>query len=277
MTLFSLIIIGDEILSGHRTDKHFSHILSVFKQKGLRLSQVYYVNDDRERIASLMRYVLSTHDIIISCGGIGATPDDHTRQAVAQALGVDLVLHPQAKTCITQVCFSKGELDMQTEQNQFRLNMGRFPVGADIIPNDYNGIPGFSINQRLYCLPGFPIMAWPMLDWILNTHYSHLFDSQIPISQAIQVFDLPESALIGLMQQIELDYAPIKIYSLPSIDHSKNPAHTPYIELGCKAMATDSKKLIQAMSVIQEKVQQLGGTIIPIMPVEIHKAAVIAG
>ncbi len=269
---FSLIIIGDEILSGHRVDKHFTHILSAFKQRGLSISQVQYVSDDRERITRVIHQALDSGDVVISCGGIGATPDDHTRQAVADALAVDLVLHPQAKELITAFCLSKGDVDMTTSQNQFRLNMGHFPFGADIIPNTYNGIPAFSINKRLYCLPGFPVMAWPMLDWILDTHYQYLFDSHVQITQAIRVFGLPESALISLMHRIELEYTPLKVYSLPNIGHPDIEYNKPHIELGCKAPMTYSQHLADAMVAIQLAVQQLGGTVMPI-----NQPAIVAG
>jgi molybdopterin-biosynthesis enzyme MoeA-like protein len=271
-THFSLIIIGDEILSGHRIDKHFAHILAAFKQRGLSLSQVQYVSDDRERITRVMAQALDSGDVVFSCGGIGATPDDHTRQAVAQALGVDLVLHPQAKQLITDFCIAKGDVDMATPQNQFRLNMGHFPVGADIVPNTYNGIPGFSIDKRLYCLPGFPVMAWPMLAWVLDTQYAHLFDSHVQISSAIRVFDVPESALIALMQRIESDYAPLKVYSLPNVGHPDIENNKPHIELGCKAPSTHSEPLAAAILAMKEAVQHLGGTVRTL-----HQPAVVAG
>ncbi|MEY3996517.1 MAG: hypothetical protein RL344_860 [Pseudomonadota bacterium] len=271
-TQFSLIIIGDEILSGHRIDKHFSHILAAFKQRGLSLSQVQYVSDDRERITRTIKQALDSGDVVISCGGIGATPDDHTRQAAAHALGLELVLHPQAKELITAFCLSKGDVDMTTPQNQFRLNMGHFPLGADIIPNTYNGIPAFSINKRLYCLPGFPVMAWPMLEWILDTHYQHLFDSHVQITQAIRVFDLPESALISLMHRIELEYIPLKVYSLPNVGQPNIEHNKPHIELGCKAPKTHSQHLADAMAAIQAAVQQLGGTVM-----SINQSAIVAG
>jgi molybdenum cofactor synthesis domain-containing protein len=271
-TQFSLIIIGDEILSGHRIDKHFPHILAAFKQRGLSISQVQYVSDDRERITRTIKQALDSGDVVISCGGIGATPDDHTRQAVAHALGLELVLHPQAKELITAFCLNKGDVDMTTPQNQFRLNMGHFPLGADIIPNTYNGIPAFSINKRLYCLPGFPVMAWPMLEWILDTHYQHLFDSHVQITQAIRVFDLPESALISLMHRIELEYIPLKVYSLPNVGHPDIEHNKPHIELGCKAPRTHSQHLADAMAAILIAVEQLGGTVM-----NMKQPAIVAG
>ena len=88
------IIIGDEILSGKRQDKHFAKIAEMLGARGLRLSWVEYLGDDRARLTATFKRTMAAGDIVFSCGGIGNTPDDHTRQAVAAALGVDLVLHP---------------------------------------------------------------------------------------------------------------------------------------------------------------------------------------
>ena len=263
---FSLIIIGDEILSGHRQDKHFEHVLQAFKQRGLALEQVHYLGDDRERIVQAMRRAIASGDVVFSCGGIGATPDDHTRQSVAAALGVDLVLHPEAERLIGERCAERGEPDMSTPENQGRLNMGRFAAGAQIIPNPFNKIPGFSVagagDGRLYCVPGFPVMAWPMIDWVLDTHYSHLFNSQVQLASAVLVFGLPESAITPLMERIEVEFAPVKAYSLPSVGEN---GERPHIELGCKAPAGNEAMLQSAMDLLLRTVSSLGGQIEALM------------
>jgi molybdopterin-biosynthesis enzyme MoeA-like protein len=257
---FSLIIIGDEILSGHRQDKHFEQVLQAFTKRGLVLSQVLYLGDDRERITQAMKAALNSGEVVFSCGGIGATPDDHTRQAVAAALDVGLVLHPEAERLIAERCADRGEPDMSTPENQGRLNMGKFAKGAEIVPNPFNKIPGFSVQGagqgRLYCVPGFPVMAWPMIDWVLDTHYSDLFDSQVQLSQAVLVYGLPESAITPLMEKIEQEFAPVKAYSLPSVGEHGNK---PHIELGCKAPADCEDALVRAMHLLKQTVAQLGG------------------
>ena len=106
-----------------------------------------------------------------SCGGIGATPDDHTRQSAALALGVPLALHPQARDLILErmrdLAAERGEpYEPDRDDNQHRLNMATFPQGAEIIPNPYNKIAGFSVRAGeggVYFVPGFPVMAWPMI------------------------------------------------------------------------------------------------------------------
>ena len=148
-----LIIIGDEILSGKRQDKHFSTILQKLNDRGIGLDWVQYLGDDRQRLAQCLKQSFERGDWVISCGGIGATPDDHTRQAAASALALDMVLHPDAKQLITERCADmaaegRGSADMNIPENQQRLKMGEFPLGASIIPNPYNKSPGFSIRDQ---------------------------------------------------------------------------------------------------------------------------------
>ena len=260
---FSLIIIGDEILSGHRQDKHFEYVLNTFKQRGLSLAQVQYLGDDRERITQAMRIALASGDIVFSCGGIGATPDDHTRQAVAAAMGLELELHPEAEALIALRCAERGEPDMSTPDNQGRLNMGRFAKGAAIIPNPHNKIPGFSCKGagegRLYCVPGFPVMAWPMIDYVLDTHYRHVFHTHAQLSEAVLVFGLAESNITPLMERIEAQHFPVKAYSLPSLGDSQIESGQAHIELGCKAPSNSAAELAAAMALLKHTVLHLGG------------------
>jgi len=167
-----LIIVGDEILSGRRQDKHFSKVLELVSARGMELSWVRYLGDDRARLVHAFRDTFGSGDTVLSCGGIGATPDDHTRQAAAEALGVELVLHPEAAELIRQRAAEmaregKAPADPQAPENRQRLKMGEFPAGARIIPNPYNRIPGFAIRGH-YFVPGFPVMAWPMIEALLD-------------------------------------------------------------------------------------------------------------
>ena len=68
--------------------------------RGLPLSWARYVGDDRSASPPTLRDAFASGDVVFSCGGIGATPDDHTRQCAAAALGVPLALHPQARDLI---------------------------------------------------------------------------------------------------------------------------------------------------------------------------------
>lgn len=234
-----LIIIGDEILSGKRTDKHFPKVVELLAARGLQLSWAEYAGDDRDRITGILKRTFASDDIVFSCGGIGATPDDHTRQCAAAALGVPLELHPEAKARIQEriadVAREEGrQPDLDAPENAHRLKMGEFPQGASIIPNPYNKIPGFAISHGKgahYFVPGFPVMAWPMIEWVLDTHYAHLFRKVARLEKAVLVFGQAESTLTPMMEAIEAEFPLVKVFSLPSVGDATIRRH---IELGVK-------------------------------------------
>ena len=175
MQNFGIYIIGDEILSGKREDKHLTQAISILKTRGLQLDWAEYLGDDPARMVDSFKRSFAQSeingDIVFSFGGIGATPDDYTRQAAADALDVPIVRHKEAVAEI--------EAQFGPEAYPKRVIMADFPAGAGLIPNPVNRVSGFSAglpNQkhRHYFVPGFPAMAWPMMEWVLDTHYSHL-------------------------------------------------------------------------------------------------------
>mgnify|MGYP000070000906 CR=1 FL=1 len=242
-----LVIVGDEILSGKRADKHLPKVIELLSARGLSLSWARYVGDDRPHITADLQHAFRSGDLVFSCGGIGATPDDHTRQCAADALGVKLALHPEARLLIESrmrdVAKEQGEAyEPDRHDNIHRLNMGTFPEGADIISNPYNKIPGFFCTGAhdphaaqspgcVYFVPGFPVMAWPMIEWVLDTHYQSFFTSEAWLERSVIVFGAMEATLTPLMEAIERDHAGIKVFSLPSVDHPQFGRH---IELGVK-------------------------------------------
>ena len=231
-----LVIIGDEILSGKRQDKHFTRVVELLGQRGLQLTWARYLGDDRDRLAAALRDSFASGDLVLSCGGIGATPDDHTRQAAAAALGVPLVLHPEAARLITERTAEMARdtpgasADMDRPENRQRLKMGEFPEGAAIVPNPFNRIPGFSMRGHWF-MPGFPVMAWPMIEWVLDTHYRHLFHQEARAERSMLVYSMAESTATPLMEAIEQEYPGLKVYSLPSVGEGGQRRH---IELGVK-------------------------------------------
>jgi molybdopterin-biosynthesis enzyme MoeA-like protein len=237
---FGLIIIGDEILSGKRSDKHLPKVIELLGERGLQLAWAEVVGDDPARITAVLKRTLAGPDVVFSCGGIGATPDDHTRQCAAAALGVPLALHPEGKRLIQErIRDSEREAgrdaDLQSPDNLHRLKMAEFPEGAALIPNPYNKIPGFSVVRHPgghhHFVPGFPVMAWPMIAWVLDTHYADLFHRVARAERAMLVFGQPESALTPLMEAIEARYPQVRVFSLPSVGDDKTRRH---IELGVK-------------------------------------------
>ncbi len=233
---FGLIIIGDEILSGKRQDKHMARVIELLSQRGMALSWAQYVGDDPERITAVLRLAFASGDVVFSCGGIGATPDDHTRQCAAAALGVGMALHPVARERILErirvLAVEKGwTADPDHPDTLHRLNMGIFPVGAQVLENPYNGIPGFSVGD-VHFVPGFPVMAHPMIESLLDGRYRHLHGHGAMTERSVIVYGSMEASLTPLMQDIEAKHPRVKVFSLPSVDH---PVHGRHIELGVKS------------------------------------------
>jgi molybdopterin-biosynthesis enzyme MoeA-like protein len=258
-----LIIIGDEILSGKRQDKHLPKLIELLAARGLQLAWAQYVGDERARIAEALARALASGDLVFSCGGIGATPDDHTRQAAAAAAGVPLLLHPEAKALIVQrmheVAAEQGTtFDPDRPDNVHRLNMGVFPQGAAIVPNPYNRIPGFTLGH-VHFVPGFPVMAWPMIEWLLDHRYAHLHGAQRQAERSVIVFGSMEAALTPLMEDIERRFAGVRVFSLPSVDHPQWGRH---IELGVKTAGATGD---DAFAALLEGLHALGAQLGPEM------------
>jgi molybdopterin-biosynthesis enzyme MoeA-like protein len=250
---FGLIIIGDEILSGRRVDKHFSKVVELLGARGLQLSWAEVIGDDRPRITATLKRTFAGDDIVFSCGGIGGTPDDHTRQCAAAALGVPLLLHPEARQKIEERMADTAResglsLDPDHPDNRNRLRMGEFPQGAAIIPNPYNKIPGFSIEHGAgahYFVPGFPVMAWPMMEWVLDTRYAHLFHQQAHAERSLLAYGAIEAALTPLMESIEAAFPLVKVFSLPHVGDATTRRH---IELGVKGEPSQVAAAFQQMT-----------------------------
>jgi molybdopterin-biosynthesis enzyme MoeA-like protein len=260
---FGLIIVGDEILSGKRADKHMPKLIELLNARGLSLAWADYVGDSPERLTRTLARAFDSNSLVFSCGGIGATPDDHTRQSAAKALGIDLALHPQAEALIRERMQDTAKeqgvpYEPDRHDNVHRLNMGVFPVGASIIPNPYNKIPGFTCQGHgpsggvVHFVPGFPVMAWPMMAWVLDTHYPHLFQTAAWIEKSIVIYGSMEATLTPLMESLEREHQGIKVFSLPSVDH---PEHGRHIELGVKG-APD--KVAQAYPALLAGLQPFG-------------------
>lgn len=241
--MFGAFIIGDEILVGKREDKHLSFLIAALGKRGLRLAWAQYLGDDPERLTAALRRSLDSKDVVFSFGGIGATPDDHTRQCAAAALGMELKIHPEAEREI-RARFG-GEVTPQ------RLQMGEFPAGSSIIPNPVNRIPGFSLREHHF-VPGFPQMAWPMVEWVLDTKYQELLNRQKWGESSILVFEAGESQLIPAMQAVEAGFKGIKVFSLPSMGKDGSRIH---VELGVRG---DPAQVEPAMEKLRGLVRDAG-------------------
>jgi molybdopterin-biosynthesis enzyme MoeA-like protein len=238
MKTFGIYIIGDEILSGKRQDAHLSKVISLLSARGLQLSWANYLGDIPEQITSSLKASMARSkengDIVFSFGGIGATPDDYTRQCAADAAGVPIERHAGAV----------AEIEGQFGEGAYpkRVIMAEFPQGADLIPNPVNRVAGFSIHNH-YFLPGFPQMAHPMMEWVLDTYYSHLFHQTEYLEESIIIKDGIESQLIDLMNEMLKKYPEIKIFSLPKLKPNRQ------VELGAKGKPEQVKQAMQEIKV----------------------------
>lgn len=248
MRTYGLIVIGDEIMRGKRQDKHMAKFVEICAARGLHLSWVQYRGDERPRLIETLNRTLASGDVVFSCGGIGVTPDDHTRQAAAAAAGVPLELNPDAEREIRAHMAEMGQ-----PVTPARLELGTVPAGSRIIPNPFNRIPGFTYREHHF-LPGFPQMAWPMAEWVLDTYYADDFRTINEAEAAILVWDGLEGNMLDLMRQTEADFPGIIVFSLPTFGSETVRRH---VELGVRG---EPSVVAQAIEVLKTGVVALGYT-----------------
>ncbi len=219
---FGIVIVGDELLSGKRQDGHFNFMIAALKQRGGQLSWARVVEDSIEQQAQVYRETRASGAIVFSFGGIGATPDDLSRAAAAQAFKRPLAEHPRGIKLLQH--------RFANDLNSRRRQLVHFPQGAEIIPNPVNQVPGFSLLNH-YFVPGFPNMAHPMVEWVLDTYFSNCFDTEPDIEQLLQTQGVYESELIPVIEEILQSFPELKISCLPN---SRTPGK---VELGIKGKA----------------------------------------
>lgn len=206
---FGLIVIGDEILNGGRQDRHLAAFKQLLSARGHQLGWCWILPDEPELLVRQFRASMAEDGPVFCCGGIGATPDDHTRACVAAAAGVALERHAEAVKLI--------EGRFGADAHPQRIRMAELPAGASLIPNPVNQVPGFGFHQHWF-LPGFPQMAWPMAEWVLDQHYGRAEPMR---EAALEVFGAPESRLIPLMERIGAQFPTLKLFSLPHLGENE--------------------------------------------------------
>jgi len=159
---FFLLIIGTEILNQRRKDKHFDFIAKALSDKGHKLTASFIIEDDPALIVQTLKFIASQENpILFSFGGIGSTPDDHTRKCAAIALKNGLFeVHAEAKEMI--------EEKLGQDAYPHPIRMAELPKGAQLIENPINGMPGFSLDKKYFFVPGFPEMGHPMIKGIIE-------------------------------------------------------------------------------------------------------------
>ncbi|HEU4821762.1 MAG TPA: molybdopterin-binding protein [Qipengyuania sp.] len=198
-----LIVIGDEILSGRTHDKNIAQVASWLQVQGIRLAEVRVVPDVAAAIVAAVNALRAENDYLFTTGGIGPTHDDITVDAVAEALGVPVIIHSEARAILERYYADKGGL------NEGRLRMARAPEGAELIPNRMSGAPGMRIGN-LHLMAGVPHITAGMLDALTGT-----LEGGAPLlSETLGGF-IPESEVAGLLRETEKAHPQCQIGSYP--------------------------------------------------------------
>ena len=199
----ALVVIGDEILSGRTQDQNVAQVAAWLNQQGIRLAEVRIVPDQLERIAEAVNALRLAHDYLFTTGGIGPTHDDITVDSIAAALGVPVIVHPEAKAILEDYFRGRGGL------TEARLRMARVPQGAELIPNPASGAPGVKIGN-IYLLAGIPPVAASMLAALDGT----LEGGRPMVSVTIGAF-AAESEVADLLRETEAAHSGVAIGSYP--------------------------------------------------------------
>jgi molybdopterin-biosynthesis enzyme MoeA-like protein len=227
---FGLIVVGDEVLNGERVDRHLPAFKGLLSGRGHELAWYWLLPDNPAILTRQIAVSMAGDTPVFCCGGIGATPDDHTRACAAAAAGVPLQRHAEAERLIV------GQFGAAARP--YRILMADLPAGSTLIPNPTNNIPGFALHRHWF-LPGFPQMAWPMAEWVLDTRYA----PAPPLEErALEVRGVPESALIPLMRRVQQRFPALKLFSLPHMGQD------PHILLGVRGHAVVADAMVALRS-----------------------------
>ena len=199
----ALIVIGDEILSGRTHDKNIAQVAAWLQVQGIRLAEVRVVPDVEERIVEAVNALRTTHDYLFTTGGIGPTHDDITVDAVAKALGLPVVIHPEARRVLEDYYRTRGGI------TEARLRMARVPEGADLIANRMSGAPGIRIGN-VHLMAGVPHIAAQMLDALTGT----LEGGAVLLSETIGGW-IKESEVADILREVEAAHEGCQIGSYP--------------------------------------------------------------
>lgn len=199
----ALIVIGDEILSGRTHDKNIAQVASWLGIQGIRLAEVRVVADVTAAIVEAVNTLRARNDYLFTTGGIGPTHDDITVDAIAEAVGVTVIVHPEARAILDTYYEARGGL------NDARLRMARVPQGAELIPNRFTGAPGIKF-QNLFIMAGVPQITAGMLDALNGT----LEGGEPLLTETVGCW-VAESEVAELLRQTEKAHAGCQIGSYP--------------------------------------------------------------
>ncbi|GAC1415963.1 MAG: molybdopterin-binding protein [Novosphingobium sp.] len=199
----ALIVVGDEILSGRTHDKNIAQVATWLGVQGIRLAEVRVVPDVESAIVESVNALRARNDYLFTTGGIGPTHDDITVDAVAAAMGLDVVIHPRARAVLESYYATRGGL------NEARLRMARVPEGASLIENRLSGAPGIRIDN-VFLMAGVPHIAAQMLDALTGQ-----LEGGLPLLSATIGCWTAESEVADLLREAEKAHEDCQIGSYP--------------------------------------------------------------
>ncbi len=208
-----LCIIGDEILSGRTQDRNIAQIGAWLNLQGVRLTEVRVVPDVEEKIAEAVNALRAANDYLFTTGGIGPTHDDITVDSIAAALGVPVIVHPEARRILQDYYRGRGGV------SEARLRMARVPDGAELIPNPTSGAPGVRIGN-IYILAGVPHIAASMLDALDGT----LEGGRPMVSVTVGAF-AAESDVAEMLREAENRHPGVSVGSYPFLEQGRYGAN----------------------------------------------------
>ena len=200
----AMLVIGDEILSGRTRDANMHHLAQELTKVGIRLREVRIVSDDSDSIVQALNDLRTSHETVVTSGGIGPTHDDITADAVAAAFGVHIDVRDDARALLEAHYSSRG-----MEFNEARQRMARIPDGASLIENPVSIAPGFSIGN-VHVLAGVPSVFQAMVASVIPT----LTGGSPILSQSLRV-DRGEGDIAGPLARIAGDFPDLSIGSYP--------------------------------------------------------------
>jgi len=208
---FYQVIIGSEILNRRRKDRHFDFLSTELTALGEKLHASFIIEDNKQLIENVFTLIKNDPEsIMFSFGGIGSTPDDLTREIAAKVFtGKPLILHKEAKERIIN--------QFGDDAYPHRIHMAELPENAGLLDNPVNNVPGFSLENRFFFVPGFPQMAHPMIKQAL----SNILPETKPIYRKTFTALVSENDLIEMMKKVPKE---IELSSLPAFSGNRRIA-----------------------------------------------------
>ncbi|RJY09854.1 competence/damage-inducible protein A [Aurantiacibacter aquimixticola] len=232
----ALVVIGDEILSGRTQDRNIAQIASWLQVQGIRLAEVRVVSDDEDAIVEAVNALRARNDYLFTTGGIGPTHDDITVDAVAKALGVDVVVHPDARAILERYYADKpGGL------TEARLRMARVPDGAELIPNRISGAPGIR-HGHLFVMAGVPHITAQMLDGLTGE-----LEGGAPLITETVGCWTAESEVADILREVESAHDDCQIGSYPFFREGRVGANFVVRSTSAEVLASAVDTLCEAL------------------------------